>query len=71
MRRLKYDLKMSDGSMFSYKADVPDDMTVNKMVENISKAYNFFILDYPSGDKVMINVRHIMSIKISDITDPA
>lgn len=71
MRRLKYDLKMSDGSMFSYKADVPDDMTVNKMVENISKAYNFFILDYPSGDKVIINVRHIMSIKISDITDPA
>lgn len=71
MKRFKYNLKMSDGSMFSYKADVPDDMTVNKMVENISKAYNFFILDYPSGDKVMINVRHIMSIEISDITDPA
>lgn len=71
MKRFKYNLKMSDGSTFSYKADVPDDMTVNKMVENISKAYNFFILDYPSGDKVLINMQHIMSIAISDVTNPA
>lgn len=71
MKRFNYDLKMSDGSIFKYNADVPDNMTVDKMVENISKAYNFFVLDYPSGDKMMINVRHIMSIKISDITDPA
>lgn len=71
MKRFNYDLKMSDGSIFNYNADVPDNMTVDKMVENISKAYNFFVLDYPSGDKMMINVRHIMSIKISDITDPA
>lgn len=71
MKRFNYDLKMSDGSIFGYKADVPDNMTIEKMVENISKAYNFFILDYPSGDKMMINVRHIISIKISDITDSA
>lgn len=71
MKRFNYDLKMSDGSLLTYKADVPDNMTVDKMVENISKAYNFFILDYPSGDKMMINVRHIMSIKISDISCPS
>lgn len=71
MKRFNYDLKMSDGSMFNYKSDVPDYMTVDKMVEDISKSYNFFIFDYPSGDKLIINVRHIMSIKISDITDPA
>lgn len=71
MRCLKYDLKMSDGSIFNYKSDVPDNMTVDKMVENISKAYNFFILDYPSGDMVLINMQHIMSIAISDVTNPA
>lgn len=71
MKRFNYDLKMSDGSLLTYKADVPDNMTVDKMIESISKAYNFFILDYPSGDRMMINVRHIMSIKISDISCPS
>lgn len=71
MRRLKCNLKMSDGSTFSYKADVPDDMTVSKMTESISKADNFFILTYLNGDIVLINIRHIMSIEISEVTDPA
>lgn len=71
MRRLKYDLKMSDGSILSYKVDVPDDMTVSKMTERITSAERFFILDHPSGDKVLINMRHIMSIAISEVTDPA
>lgn len=71
MKRLKYDLKMSDGSRLIYKADVPDDMTVSKMTGSISKAENFFILDYPNGDTVLINMRHIISIAISDVTDPA
>ena len=71
MKRLKYDLKMSDGSRLTYKADVPDDMTVSKMTGSISKAENFFILDYPSGDTLLINMRHIMTITVSDITDSA
>lgn len=71
MRRLKYDLKMSDGSLLTYKVDVPDDMTVSKMTERITRAERFFILDHPSGDTVLINMYHIMSIAISDITDPA
>ena len=29
MRRLKYDIKMSDGSRLTYKVDVPDNMTVS------------------------------------------
>lgn len=41
MRRLKYDLKMSDGSRLTYKVDVPDDMTVSKMTGSISKDENF------------------------------
>ena len=71
MRRLKYDIKMSDGSRLTYKVDVPDDMTVSKMTGSISKGENFFILDYPSGDTLLINMRHIMTIAVSDITDPA
>ena len=71
MRRLKYDLKMSDGSLLTYKVDVPDDMTVSVMTERITRAENFFLLDYPSGDTVLINMHHIMSIAVSDITDPA
>lgn len=71
MKRLKYDLKMSDGSRLTYKVDVPDDMTVSKMTGNISKDENFFILDYPSGDTLLINMRHIMTIAVSDITDSA
>lgn len=71
MRRLKYDLKMSDGSLLTYKVDVPDDMTVSKMTERITRAERFFVLDHPSGDAVLINMCHIMSIAISDITDPA
>lgn len=71
MKRFRYDLKMSDGSRLSYKVDVPDDMTVSKMTGNITKTEKFFILDYPSGDTVLINMRHIMSIAISDVTDPA
>ena len=71
MKRLKYDLKMSDGSRLTYKADVPDDMTVSKMTGNISKGENFFILDYPNGDTLLINMRHIMTITVSDITDSA
>ena len=71
MRRLKYDIKMSDGSRLTYKVDVPDDMTVRKMTGSISKGENFFILDYPSGDTLLINMRHIMAIAVSDITDPA
>ena len=43
MRRLKYDIKMSDGSRLTYKVDVPDDMTVSKMTGSISKGENFFI----------------------------
>ena len=71
MRRHKYDIKMSDGSRLTYKVDVPDDMTVSKMTGSISKGENFFILDYPSGDTLLINMRHIMTIAVSDITDPA
>lgn len=71
MKRFKYDLKMSDGSILNYKVDVPGDMTVSKMAESISKANNFFVLDYPSGDMVLINMQHIMSIAISDVTNPA
>lgn len=41
MRRLKYDLKMSDGSLLTYKVDVPDDTTVNVMTERIIRAENF------------------------------
>ena len=62
---------MSDGSRLTYKVDVPDDMTVSKMTGSISKGENFFILDYPSGDTLLINMRHIMTIAVSDITDPA
>ena len=71
MRRLKYDIKMSDGSRLTYKVDVPDNMTVSKVTGSISKDENFFILDYPSGDTLLINMRHIMTIAVSDITDPA
>ena len=71
MRRLKYDLKMSDGSLLTYKVDVPDDMTVSVMTERITRAENFFLLNHPSGDTVLINMRHVMSIAVSDITDPA
>lgn len=71
MRRLKYDLKMSDGSLLTYKVDVPDDITVSVMTERIIRAENFFLLNHPSGDNVLINMRHVISIKISDITDPA
>lgn len=71
MRRLKYDLKMSDGSLLTYKVDVPDDMTVSVMTERIIRAENFFLLNHPSGDTVLINIRHVTSIEISDITDPA
>lgn len=71
MRCLKYDLKMSDGSIYNYEVEVPDNMTVDKMVENISKADNFFLLNHPSGDAVLLNMCHIISIAISDITDPA
>ena len=71
MRRLKYDIKMSDGSRLTYKVDVPDDMTVSKMTGSISKGESFFILDYPNGDTLLINMSHIMTIAVSDITDPA
>lgn len=71
MRRLKYDLKMSDGSLLTYKVDVPDDITVNVMTERIIRTENFFLLDHPSGDTVLINMRHIMTITVSDITNPA
>lgn len=71
MRCLKYDLKMSDGSLLTYKVDVPDDTTVNVMTERIIRAENFFLLNRPSGDTVLINMRHIMTIAVSDITDPA
>lgn len=37
MRRLKYDLKMSDGSRLNYKVDVPDDMTVSKVTDGLSE----------------------------------
>ena len=71
MRRLKYDIKMSDGSRLTYKVDVPDDMTISKMTGSISKGENFFILNYPNGGTLLINMRHIMTITVSDITDPA
>ena len=71
MRRLKYDLKMSDGSLLTYKVDVPDDITVDVMTERIIRAENFFFLNHSSGDTVLINTRHVMTIAVSDITDPA
>lgn len=71
MRRLEYNLKMSDGSLLTYKVDVPDDTTVNVVTERIIRAENFFLLNHPSGDTVLINMRHIMTITVSDITDPA
>lgn len=71
MKHFNYDLKMSDGGIVNYTVDVPDNMTVNKMAENISKANNYFVLNYPSGQVLLINVRHIVSIKITDITIPA
>lgn len=71
MRRLKYNLKMSDGSLLTYKVDVPDDTTVNVMTERIIRAENFFLLNHPSGDTELINMRHVMTITVSDITDPA
>lgn len=71
MRRLKYDLKMSDGSLLTYKVDVPDDTTVNVMTERIIRAENFFLLNHPSGDTELINMCHVMTITVSDITDPA
>ncbi len=71
MKHFRYDLKMSDGGIVIYTVDVPDDMTVSKITESMSKANNFFVLDYPSGQMLLINIRHIVSIKITDITDPA
>lgn len=71
MKHFKYDLKMSDGGIVNYTVDVPEDMTVSKMAESISKASNYFILNYPSGQMLLINIQHIVSIKITDVTDPA
>lgn len=71
MKHFKYDLKMSDGGIVNYTVDVPEDMTVSKMAESISKANNYFVLNYPSGQTLLINIRHIVSIKITDVTDPA
>lgn len=71
MKHFNYDLKMSDGGTVNYTVDVPDDMTVSKMTESISKATNYFILNYPSGKTLLINVRYIKSIEITDVTDPA
>ena len=62
---------MSDGSLLTYKVDVPDDVTVSVMTERIIRAENFFLLNHPSGDTVLINMRHVISIEISDITNPA
>lgn len=71
MKHFRYDLKMSDGGIVNYTVDVPEYMTVSEIAESISKASNFFVLDYPSGQMLLINIRHIVSIKITDVTDPA